>query len=114
MEEILHLCRNEIRKSEVGDKLTFGVVLSGGGILLKEMEEKAGEVFNADIKIGYPLHVDGMEDIANSPEYATAIGLLLYGLEYEQTYGLPKRPGSIAAFLRNLGGQIKDFFKELF
>lgn len=114
LEEILQLCRNEIRKSEVSDRLTFGVVLAGGGVLLKEMDEKAGEVFNADIKIGYPLHVGSLEDMASSPEYATAIGLLLYGLEYEETYGVPKRPGSVIAFFRHLGNQVKDFFKELF
>ncbi|MFB0515954.1 MAG: cell division protein FtsA [Candidatus Neomarinimicrobiota bacterium] len=114
LEEILQLCRNEIRKSEVSDKLTFGVVLTGGGVLLKEMEEKAGEVFNADIKIGYPLHVGGLDDMVSSPEYATAIGLLLYGLEYEETYGLPKRPGSLTAFFKHLVSQVKGFFKELF
>lgn len=114
LEEILQLCRNEIRKSEVGDKLTFGVVLTGGGVLLKEIEEKAGEVFNSDIKIGYPLHVAGLEDMVSSPEYATAIGLMLYGLEHEETYGTPKRPGGFSMFLRNMGSQLKDFFKELF
>ncbi len=114
LEEILQLCRNEIRKSEVGDKLTFGVVLTGGGVLLKEMEEKAGEVFNSDIKIGYPLHVAGLEDMVSSPEYATAIGLMLYGLEHEETYGTPKRPGGFSMFLINMGSQLKGFFKELF
>lgn len=114
LEEILSLCRNEIRKSEVGDKLTFGAVLTGGGILLKEMEEKAGEVLNADIKIGYPMHVDGLEDMASSPEFATVTGLLLYGLEHEDKYGVPKRPGSVSLLFRGLGTQVKDFFRELF
>ncbi len=114
LEEILVLCRNEIKKSEVADKLTFGVVLAGGGILLNEIEEKAGEVFNAEIKIGYPLNVAGLEDVVNSPEYATAIGLLFYGLEHEETYGIAKRSGGIASFLRNVADQLKAFFKELF
>lgn len=114
LEEILSLCRNEIRKSEVGDKLTFGAVLTGGGILLKEMEEKAGEVFNADIKIGYPMHVDGLKDMASSPEFATVTGLLLYGLEHEDKYGVPKRPGGVGLLFKNLWTQIKDFFRELF
>jgi cell division protein FtsA len=114
LEEILMLCRNEVRKSDVGEKLTFGVVLTGGGVLLKEMEEKAGEVFNADIKIGYPLHVHGLEDMVSSPEFATVIGLLIYGREYEVTHGINKRPGGIMTFFKSLGKQIKDFFKELF
>ncbi|MCH7497042.1 MAG: cell division protein FtsA [Candidatus Marinimicrobia bacterium] len=114
VEEILQLCRHEIRKSEVSDRLTFGVVVTGGGALLTELEEKAGEVFSAAIKIGYPLHVTGLEDAVNSPVYTTVIGLLLYGREYEETYGPPPRPGGAGQFLRGLGTQVKEFFSELF
>ncbi|MFC1535537.1 cell division protein FtsA [Candidatus Neomarinimicrobiota bacterium] len=114
LEEILQLCRNEIRKSEVSDKITFGVVLTGGGVLLKEIEEKAGEVFNTDVKIGYPLHVSGLEDLVNSPVYATAIGLLHYGLEYERTYGIIRKNGGLVSLVQNLITWIKNFFKELF
>jgi len=114
LEEILALCRNEIRKSEVSDKLTFGIVLTGGGILLRDIEEKAGEVFNADIKIGYPMHIGGLEDMAGTPEFATATGLLLYGLEYQNKYGMPKRPGGLGALFKGVGSQIKGFFKDLF
>ncbi|MCH7938538.1 MAG: cell division protein FtsA [Candidatus Marinimicrobia bacterium] len=114
LEEILALCRNEVRKSEVGDKLTFGVVLTGGGVLLKDIEEKAGEVFNADTKVGYPLHIQGLEDVMHSPEYATATGLLLYGREHQEKYGAVRRPGGIGRFIGDLSGGVKDFFRELF
>ncbi len=114
LEEILTLCRNEVRKSEVGDKLTFGVVLTGGSILLKDIEEKAGEVFNADIKIGYPLHIHGLEDVMQSPEFATATGLLLYGREYQEKYGAVRPPGGFGRLVVDLGRGIKDFFRELF
>ncbi|MCK4577625.1 MAG: cell division protein FtsA [Candidatus Marinimicrobia bacterium] len=114
LEEILMLCRNEVRKSEVNDKLTFGVVLTGGGIMVQEVEEKAGEVFNSDTKIGKPAHIAGLENLMDSPEYATVTGLLLYGREYRERYGSPRHTTGLGQFFANLSGAIKDFFKELF
>ena len=98
----------------MGDKLTFGVVLTGGGVLLKDIEEKAGEVFNADTKVGYPLHIEGLEDVMHSPEYATATGLLLYGREHQEKYGAVRRPGGIGRFFGDLSGGVREFFRELF
>jgi cell division protein FtsA len=114
LEEILHLCRNEIRKSEVGDRLTFGVVLTGGGAQMKEIEEKAGEIFNADIKTGHPLHITGLEERLNSPEYATLTGLLLYANEYQERYGNLKRPQGFGHFFNDVTSNIKNFFREMF
>ncbi len=114
LEEILQLCLNEIRRSDVSDMLTFGVVITGGGALLTELVEKAGEVFSAEIKIGYPLHTAGLDDGVDSPEYSTVVGLLHYGLEFEDTYGPPLRPGGVVRFFGRLSGQLKDFFYELF
>ncbi|MFC1747137.1 cell division protein FtsA, partial [Candidatus Neomarinimicrobiota bacterium] len=114
VEEILTLCRNEIIKSEVSDKLTFGVVITGGGSLLREIAEKGGEIFNMDIKVGYPMHMGGLDDMAGTPEFATATGLLLYGLEHQNKYGIPRRPRGTGFFLRGLSDKIGGFFKDLF
>ncbi len=113
LEEILKLAKNEMNKSEVADKMTFGVVLTGGGILLKEIREKAGEVFNTDIKIGLPLHIEGLEEIIDTPEYATVTGLLLYGLEHQAKYGPGKRTRTVGGFFTGIVDSIKNLFKEL-
>ena len=114
LEEILLLCRNEVRKSEVSDKLTFGVVLTGGGILLREIEEKAGEVFNADIKLGYPIGMKGLADQVASPEFAVVTGLLRYGQLHGGTLAAGRNGHGFGHLFQNFGSQLKGFFKELF
>ena len=114
LEEILLLCRNEVRKSEVGDKLTFGVVLTGGSILLREIEEKAGEVFNADIKLGYPADMKGLTQEATSPDFGVVTGLLRYGLLHGGGVPGRRQAAGMGDMVHNIGSQIKGFFKELF
>ena len=79
MHEILSLSYEEIKKSNISNKLNFGVVITGGGAQLKNLIDLAQEVFNMPVKIGYPELVDN--DTANykdNPRYATAIGIIKY------------------------------------
>lgn len=114
VEEILLLCRNEIRRSGVGSRLTFGIVLTGGTVLLKEIEEKAGEVFNSDIKIGYPLKYHGLAEKAASPACATVTGLLRYGMLHGNRGAMSRNGNGVGNLVQNFGEQLKGFFRELF
>ena len=81
MEEIFSLTAKEIKRSEFGDLLGAGVVLTGGGSLLEGAAILAEEVFGLPTKIGHPQGFSGLADIASSPIFATGVGLVLYGLE---------------------------------
>jgi cell division protein FtsA len=61
--------------------LSAGIVLTGGGALLKGMPELVEHVLGVSAKIGIPQTFDGgfAREIEN-PIYATAVGLVLYGL----------------------------------
>ena len=78
MREIFHLIKNEIRKSEKHNDLTFGIVLTGGGSNLKNIIELAEEVFELKVKKGIPDSINGIIDIINNPRYATVIGIAKY------------------------------------
>ena len=80
MREIFHLIKNEIRKSEKHNDLTFGIVLTGGGSKLKNIIELAEEVFELKVKKGIPDSINGIIDIINNPRYATVIGIAKYVL----------------------------------
>jgi cell division protein FtsA len=79
MEEILNLVRREIIRSGFDEFLTAGVVLTGGTVLLEGTAELAEELFEMPVRIGYPTGVGGLIDVVNSPQYATGVGLVLYG-----------------------------------
>ena len=78
MREIFHLIKNEMRKSEKHNDLTFGIVLTGGGSNLKNIVELAEEVFELKVKKGIPDSINGIIDIINNPRYATVIGIAKY------------------------------------
>jgi len=84
MKEIFHLVKNEISKANHTD-YTFGIVLTGGGSKLKNIQELAEEIFNMPIRIGKPNLINGIESIINDPRYATTIGIVNYASSDKKT-----------------------------
>ncbi len=86
MEEIIDAVMFEIENSGCMDKLSAGIVLTGGGALLKHLSQLVRFHTGMDVRIGYPieyLNSDPAEEI-NKPQYATSVGLLLKGWELYQ------------------------------
>lgn len=67
----------------VKGKLIAGIVLTGGGSQLKHLRQLVEYITGMDARIGFPNeHLAGDSDEAlSSPSYATAVGLLMEGLE---------------------------------
>jgi cell division protein FtsA len=84
MEEIIDAVLYEIENSGYIDKLSAGVVITGGGAMLRHLPQLVKFKTGMDVRIGYPnekLAADKNEEI-NQPMYATSIGLLLKGAEF--------------------------------
>jgi len=86
MEEIIDAVSFEIESSGVADKLSAGIVITGGGSLLRHLPQLINFKTGMDVRIGQPnehLTVDSGEEI-NHPLYSTAVGLVLKGFDYYQ------------------------------
>lgn len=83
MEEIIDAASFEIETSGFYDKLSAGIVLTGGGSLLKYLPQLVKFKTGLDVRIGYPdEHLAGdLDDDINHPMYSTSVGLLLKGAE---------------------------------
>jgi cell division protein FtsA len=83
MEEIIDAVMFEIENSGCLDKLSAGVVLTGGGALLKHVAQLFRFHTGLDVRIGYPVEylAGNIESEINKPQYATSVGLLLKGWE---------------------------------
>lgn len=83
MEEILEHIFWEIRRSGYDKKLTAGIVLTGGGALLRHITNLVELRTGHAARIGYPTEqlAHGYEEEISSPAYATAVGLLVKGFE---------------------------------
>ncbi len=80
--EILELVYYEIKSSGLEKKLVGGIVITGGGALLKNITQLAEYITCLDARIGYPNEhlAKGLVEEVKSPIYATAVGLVLKGL----------------------------------
>jgi cell division protein FtsA len=83
VEEILTLVHNEVMKTEYGDLIASGLILTGGTAILEGIPELAEQIFNLPVRRGTPLGIGGLVDLVNSPIYATGVGLVLYGSRHE-------------------------------
>ncbi len=79
VEEILGLVEEEIERAGFRRLIPSGVVLTGGTALMEGMVELATQIFDLPVRRGYPKGIGGLVDIVRTPQYATAVGLVLYG-----------------------------------
>jgi len=105
-EEIFRLVDNDIKRMGYEKSLNSGVVLTGGTALLDGLEEIAEEIFDLPVRRGDPSGVGGLVDRVSTPDYATAVGLILYGYNQWKERGMSKdrKKGFWAKF--------KDWLKE--
>jgi len=98
MEEIIDAVNFEIQNSGYADKLAAGVVVTGGGAMLKHLPQLMKFKTAMDVRIGLPNeHLAGSaKNEINQPMYATSVGLIMRGFDYLETYkktfnaGLPE------------------------
>jgi cell division protein FtsA len=83
MEEIIDMVMLEVERSGYRNRLAGGIVLTGGGAMLKNIRQLFEYKTGMDIRIGYPnehLGKSAYEEVKN-PMYATAVGLVLAGFQ---------------------------------
>ena len=116
MEEIMEIVAIEITRSGYADSLSAGIVITGGGSLIKNICPLANEVLSMDAKIGRPLGLaGGLKEEVDSPIYATGVGLVLHALRTgdrnEPLTGSTKEK-SVEHVMNKLTERMKSWFKE--
>ncbi len=117
MRELFSLIDNEIRSAGFKNKIKAGIVLTGGGSLLKGCTELAEEVFGLPARIGVPQELgSGLSNEIESPEFATAAGLIkgIPGGKSSEYQVLIKTPNEKNKFkISGILKRVQQFFDEL-
>jgi len=114
MEEIFEIAAMEIKRSGYSRHLSAGVVLTGGGSLIKGASELAREVLGLPAKIGIPGGFSaGLVREIENPIYATAVGLVLHGLRHKDKTTLNFTNGKGRVSVKKVFGKMKSWFDEL-
>lgn len=111
VEEIFTLIQQEITKSGFENRISSGIVLTGGSVILEGMTELAEQVFNMPIRRGAPRGIGGLVDVVKSPMYATGVGLVLWGSKTQSASRFKVREGNIYSKVKD---RMKEWFGEIF
>ncbi len=112
IEEILTLANREMKKTEYAELLAAGVVLTGGSAHLEGIAQIAEQIFDLPVKVGKPWGTSGLTDIIADPMFATAVGLVRYGIEKQNLTLLPG--GTEDRVFGNILSRMRDWLKDFF
>ena len=115
MKEIIDLVYHQIKVSGYEDKLMTGIVLTGGGAQLRNLNQLVSFITGMEARVGYPNEHLGKEskDNVTSPMYSTGTGLVMKGFQ-----GMPSDENSLKnnnkseTSLLKIFKEIKGFFDE--
>lgn len=81
MTQLFNFVNNELVRSNLKSEIHGGIVITGGGALLRGITELASDILEMQARIGIPTNITGQNsnDISN-PIFSTAIGLLYDGV----------------------------------
>src|SRR3989339_706925 len=81
LNEIFTLVGEEVKKSGFGGSTPAGVVVTGGGALTVGLSSACKRSLSLPVRLGYPKGLFGLVDEIKSPAFATAWGLIEYGIK---------------------------------
>ncbi len=122
IEEIFAVIRTRIEDTGLLEQLSAGVVLTGGAVLMEGMTEFAEEILGMPVRMGTPVGVKGITGLVAGPQFATGVGLVLYGanaLHQARGHGGTKKAEVIELPPRSekksrQSGRFFDWFKAAF
>ncbi|MCB2180670.1 MAG: cell division protein FtsA [Desulfobulbaceae bacterium] len=110
VEEMLSLINHELVNSGVKSIVNAGIVMTGGTSMLANMLDLSEQIFDLPVRIGYPRNIGGVTDIVNTPQCATGVGLVIYGMKSEGGRSFHQRSdggiGGLARKIKGLFGKI--------
>ncbi len=99
-QELLTLVRDELQRAGLAKLIPAGLVLAGGGCHLSGLVELAERMFALPVRRVAPRGPVGMPEEISQPEYATVVGLLVYGARARRLAA--QRPDTLAAKIKSM------------
>lgn len=112
IEETLELVRSHLDASGFGKAAGRRVVLAGGASQLESVRDLAELILDKQVRLGRPRMIRGLPDSMSGPAFATAAGLLRYGLR--EHVARPDYAAMDAAKNKGSFGRIGQWLRENF
>ena len=91
LEEIFTEIRKKLKNAHYDQRLPEGIILTGGGAKMRDIDTFAKQVLEAAVKIGTPQNLGGVCEAIEKPEYAVAVGLTLLAADNIDCLAVPNK-----------------------
>jgi cell division protein FtsA len=98
--ELLSLIRDDLQRAGLDGQIPAGFVLAGGGARLYGLDELAEQSFHLPMRVAEPKGLADLPEQVAQPEYATVVGLVLYGAKVRRSS--PQRAGNLVSKLKSM------------
>lgn len=109
--EIFTMVGLEIKKSGFGGLTPSGMVLCGGGAMTVGITDAVKRTLSMPVRVGSPQGMTGLVDEISNPQFATLVGLALYGIRNDENIGRPFESGRLRKVFEKL--PVKGFARKL-
>ena len=110
--ELIDLIKETIEHKVKSEEITGGVIITGGGALIKGFAELSEFLIEMPIRIGYPIPFNGMTNVMQNTKFSTVLGLLIESSKFNCHNNDESSSGTDV--IKKLGESIKQAFKEIF
>ena len=98
--ELLALIRDDLQRAGLDGQIPAGFVLAGGGARLNGLIDLAEQSFHLPVRIAEPKGLVDLPEQVAQPEYATVVGLVLYGAKTRRN--APQRGGNLVSKFKSM------------
>lgn len=117
LNEIFTMIGLEVKKSGFGGLTPAGLVITGGGAETMGIADTARRNLAMQVRVGIPSNITGLIDEITLPNYATAVGLVLYGAKSGVTsrekFTFDKISKMVGKFpVQGVAGKVVDIIKS--
>src|SRR6201987_421954 len=99
-QELLALIRDDLQRAGFAKQIPAGFVLAGGGAKLNGLLGLAEQYFRLPMRVAEPKGLADLPEQVAQPEYATVVGLVLYGAKARRS--APQRGGNLVSKLKSM------------
>lgn len=101
IEETFEMVAHKLNEIGLANDTSHRVVLTGGASQLAGVVDIAEMVLDKHVRLGKPRNIFNIPDALNSPAFSTAIGMLIYGVNYSE-----RRPKKIVPKVSSSDGGV--------
>ncbi len=113
LDEIFAEIRKKLKAAKYDQRLPEGIVLTGAGAKMRDIDLFAKQALEAAVKIGVPTDLGGVADAVSKPEFAVAVGLAMMAAEDGRyKVSAAKKVSKKVSNPKKAGGFLKKIFSK--